>query len=89
MHGAENAILMRDGACAAELRLMVVEVGFRLAMVCVFVVLSFCGVSSLLREGVFGCVFLGLRLYLFFFGRGGLVVYSVQPTVYFHSVGGV
>ena len=34
-------------------------------MVCVFVVLSFCGVSSLLCEGFFWCVFLGLRLYLF------------------------
>ena len=30
-----------------------------------FVVLSFCGVGSLLRESFFWCVFLGLRLYLF------------------------
>ena len=58
-------------------------------MFCVFVVLSFCGVSFLLREGGLLCVFLGLRLYLFFDGGGGLVVYYVNPTVYFHSDGGV
>ena len=37
MHGAWNAILMRGGACAAELRLMGLGVGSRCAMVCVFV----------------------------------------------------
>ena len=57
MHGAGNAILLRGGACAAELSLMVVDVGFRCTMVCVFVVLSFCGVSSLLREDFFGVSF--------------------------------
>jgi hypothetical protein len=65
VHEAGNAILLRGGACADELRLMVVEVGFRCTMVCVLVVLSFCGVNSRLREGFFWCVCLGLRLYLF------------------------
>ncbi len=37
VHGAENAILMRGGACAAELRLMGLGVRSRCAKVCVFV----------------------------------------------------
>ena len=37
VHGAENTILMRGGACAAELRLMGLGVRCRCAMVCVFV----------------------------------------------------
>ena len=37
VHGAGNAILMRGGACAAELRLMGLGVGSRCATVCVFV----------------------------------------------------
>ncbi len=36
VHGAENAILMRGGACAAELRLMGSGVGSRCAMVSVY-----------------------------------------------------
>ena len=37
VHGAGNPILMRGGACAAELRLMGLGVGSRCVMVCVFV----------------------------------------------------
>ena len=37
VHGAENAILMRGGACAAELRFMGLGVRSRCAKVCVFV----------------------------------------------------
>ena len=37
VHGAENAIFMRSGACAAELRLMGMGVRSRCARVCVFV----------------------------------------------------
>ena len=37
VHGAENAIFMRGGACAAELRLMGLGVRSRCAKVCVFV----------------------------------------------------
>ena len=54
VHGAENAILMRGGACASELRLMGLGVGSRCAMVCVFVVLSFCVICFLLHGEVFG-----------------------------------
>ena len=35
LHGAGNAMLMRGGACAAELRLMEVRVGSSCAIVCV------------------------------------------------------
>jgi hypothetical protein len=37
VHGAGEAISMRSGACAAELRLMGLGVGSRFAMGCVFV----------------------------------------------------
>ena len=37
VHGAGNAILMRGGACSAELRLLGLGVGSRCAMVFVFV----------------------------------------------------
>ena len=37
VYGAGNAVLMRGGACATELRLMGLGVGSRCAMVCVFV----------------------------------------------------
>ncbi len=37
VHGAGNAILMRGGTCAAELRLMGLGAGSRCAKVCVFV----------------------------------------------------
>ena len=37
VHGVGNAMLMRGGACAAELRLMGLGVGSRCAKVCVFV----------------------------------------------------
>ena len=42
VHGAGNAMLMRDGACAAELRCIGLGVGSRCAIVCVFVLYSFC-----------------------------------------------
>ncbi len=63
MHGAENAMLMRGGACAAELRLMGLGVRSRCAGIGVFVLWSFCLVCLLLRRGDFWlCVFLDLRL---------------------------
>ena len=37
VHRAGNAILMRGGACAADLRLMELRVGSRCVMVCVFI----------------------------------------------------
>ncbi len=36
VHGAVNAMLMRGGACAAELRLMGLGVGSRCVGVCIF-----------------------------------------------------
>ena len=53
VHGAENTILMRGGACAAELRLTGVGVRSRRAMYFVFVSLIFFGISFLLRGEVF------------------------------------
>ncbi len=42
VHGAGNAMLMRSGDCAAELRLMGLVDGSCCAMVCVFESRSFC-----------------------------------------------
>ena len=65
VHGAGNTMLMRDGACAAELRLMglgvvsSIEVGF------VCDVCSFCVCCFRFLGLVFRCrVFLNLRLYV-------------------------
>ena len=49
VHGAGKAMLMRGGACAAELRLMRLGVESRRAMGCVFVLQSFCVICFLLR----------------------------------------
>ena len=66
VHGAGNAMLMRGGACAAELRLMGMWVAscFEVGVVCACC--SFCGCCFLLRGLVLCCcVFiLDLRLYV-------------------------
>ena len=55
-------------------------------MVCVFVVLSFCGASSLLREGFF-FVILGLRLYLFLLvGEVWWFILLVPSSIFIVSV---
>ena len=51
VHGAGNDILMRGGACAAELRLMGFGVGSFYVSGCVFVLLSFCVLRLLLLVG--------------------------------------
>ena len=60
---AENAMLMRGGTCAAELRLMGLGFRSRCAGISVFVWWAFCVVCFLLRRGDFWLyVFLDLRL---------------------------
>ena len=64
VHGAKNAMLMRGGACAAELRLMGLGVGFVCALGFLFDVWSLCICCLLLRAMVVWCfAFLALRLY--------------------------
>ncbi len=55
VHGVGNAILMRGGACAAELRLMGLVVGSLCISGCVFVVCSFGVFCLLLFVGGFCC----------------------------------
>jgi hypothetical protein len=71
VHGAGNAMLMRGGAYAAELRLMGLGVCSRCDGVCIFDVCSFCVCCFVFRGAVvWCCVFLGLRLYVLGFMGG-------------------
>jgi hypothetical protein len=64
VHGVGNAMLMRGGACAAELRLMGLVGGSLCVSGCVFVVWLCCVFCLLLFVGgCCCCVFLVLRLY--------------------------
>jgi hypothetical protein len=58
VHGTGNAMLMRGGACAAELRLLGSGIGSRCYIVCVFVFYSFRVSCFILRdEGFFALFF--------------------------------
>jgi hypothetical protein len=65
VHGAGNAMLMRGGACAAELRLMGVGVSSCCVVIGVFKLCNLCVVCFLFRGGeVCLCVSLDLRWYV-------------------------
>jgi len=49
VHGTGNAMLMRGGACAADLRFTGLGVGSHCGIVCDFVLYSFCLSYFLLR----------------------------------------